>query len=110
MSGIERYIADSGGLLRDSRRAGRAISRYQSGGQLRVAQVDVEVDVALAKVDAYTHTAGQAMSAVTRVAQGQRHLEQLAPEAAGRLNYLADDHMLAMADVMADLRRDLRRQ
>jgi hypothetical protein len=110
MSSIEPYTAVNGGLLRDARRAGRAINRYQSGGQVRVAQVDVETDVALAKVEAITHTTGQAMGAVVRVAQAQRHLEQLAPEAAGRLNFLADDHMLSMSDVMADLRRDLRRR
>jgi len=53
---------------------------------------------------------GAAMQAVVRVAQAQKHLEQLAPEASGRLAFLADDHMLAMAEVLADLRRELRRR
>jgi hypothetical protein len=98
-------------LLRDARRAGRAMSRYQSAGQVRVAQVDVDTDVAIAKVDAITTATGSAMGSVVRVAQVQRHLEQVvAPEAAGRLAFLADDHVLSMADIMTDLRRDLRRR
>lgn len=97
-------------LIRDVRRAGRAISRHQSGGQVRQAMVDIDTQVALTNADAITAATGSAMGSVLRVAQAQRHLEQLAPEAAGRLAYLADDHMLSMGDVMADLRRDLRRR
>lgn len=104
---LASYI--SGAVARESRRAGRAISHYQSGGQVRVAKVDIDTDVALAKLDALTAATGSAMVSVVRVAQAQRHLELLAPEAAGRLAFLADDHMLGMADVMADLRRDIRR-
>jgi hypothetical protein len=100
----------TGAVARDARRAGRAISHYQSGGQVRVAKVDIDTDVALAKVDALTAATGSAMGSVVRVAQAQRHLEQLAPEAAGRLAFLADDHMLGMADIMADLRHDMRRR
>jgi hypothetical protein len=109
MSNIQPYV-DGGGLPSDLRRSGRAISRYVAGGQVRVARVDTETDVALAKVDAITTATGSAMGSVVRVAQAQRHFEQLAPEAAGRLAFLADDHMLSMGDVMADLRRELRRR
>jgi len=98
------------GVSRDVRRASRAISRYQSGGQVRLATVDTETDVAMAKVDALTSATGSAMGSVVRVAQAQRHLEQLAPEASGRLAFLADDHMIGMGDVMSDLRRNLRRR
>jgi hypothetical protein len=98
------------GLTRDARRASRTISRYQSCAQVRVARVDIETDVAIAKVDALTTATGTAMGSVVRVAQAQRQLEQLAPEAAGRLAFLADDHMLSMGDAMQDLRRELRRR
>lgn len=100
----------TGGVPSDARRAARAISRYQSSARVQVAKVDSETDVALAKVDALTTATGSAMTSVLRVAQAQRNLEQLAPEAAGRLAFLADDHLLSMGDVMADLRRDLRRR
>ena len=109
MSNIQPYV-DGGGVLSDVRRSGRAISRYVTGGQVRVAKVDTDTDVVLAKVDAITTATGAAMGSVVRVAQGQRHLEQLAPEAAGRLAFLADDLMPSMGDVMADLRRELRRR
>lgn len=103
-------VAGSPLLPTDGRRASRAISRGQSGAVVRQARIDQEADVAQAKLDNITNLTGQAMGAVVRVAQAQRHLEQLAPEAAARLAYLADDHMLAMGETLADLRRDLRRK
>jgi hypothetical protein len=101
---------EGGGLTRDVRRAAKTISRCHSVAQVRIARIDAETDVALAKVDAVSVATGSAMASVVRVAQAQRHLELLAPEAAGRLSYLADDHMLAMGDTVADLRRELRRR
>lgn len=108
MSAIEPYM--SGGLIRDARSASRAISRHQAGGLVRVGQVDTDTDIALAKIDALTHTTGRAMGAVVRVAQAQRQLELMTPEAAPRLNFLADEHLLSLSDVMGDLRRDLRQR
>lgn len=95
---------------RDARHVGRAISKHQAAGQIRTSAVDTETDAALAKVDALTQATGYGMSAVSRVAQAQVHLEQLSPQASARLNYLADEHVLAVGDVLADLRRDLRRK
>src|SRR4051794_36899361 len=97
-------------LPSDTRRAGRAISRQQAQGQVRIAQADVDTDVAIAKGDSYTAATGSAMGNVIRVAQAQRQLEQLAPEASGRLAMLADEHALTMADNLAELRRNLRRR
>ena len=108
MSDIQPYTPNTG-LSRDARRAGRSISRYQSGGQVRTAVVDVETDVTIAKVEAVTAATGSAMTNVVRVAQAQHQLELLAPDAAGRLAYLAETHALAMGDLLQDLRRDLRR-
>ncbi len=96
-------------LPSDARRTGRAVSKYQAGGQVRLSGVDTDTDVAIGKADAYTAATGNAMGDIVRVAQGQRHLEQLAPEASGRLAMIADDHALTMADILGDLRRDLRR-
>ncbi|MFL6099495.1 MAG: hypothetical protein ACJ71T_06035 [Actinomycetales bacterium] len=98
-----------GALMRDARRAGREISRGRLGAQIRTSQVDNATDVAVAKIENLTMATGNAMQQVTRVAQAQRQLEQLAPEATGRLTYLADDHVLGCAELVADLRRDLRR-
>jgi hypothetical protein len=53
---------------------------------------------------------GTASRAVVQVAQGQRHLEQLAPEASARLAFLADDHMLGCTEILPELRHDLRRR
>jgi hypothetical protein len=93
-----------------ARRAARAISRHRLDAHVRVAAIDADTDTALAKIDNVTMSTGSAMSAVVRIAQAQRHLEQLAPEAAGRLAYLADDHMLGVGEILTDLRRDLRRR
>jgi outer membrane scaffolding protein for murein synthesis (MipA/OmpV family) len=97
-------------VMADGRRVGRAISRHRAGALVRVSGADADADVAQAKIDNLTMATGTAMSSVVRIAQAQRHLEQLAPEAAGRLAYLADDHMLGMGEVLADLRRDMRRR
>ena len=97
-------------LSRSARRSGRAISRHHMVAQIRVAAADADTDAALAKIENVTMATGTAMSSIVRVAQTQRHLEQLAPEAAGRLAFVADDHMLGMAELLADLRRELRRR
>ncbi len=96
--------------MRDGHRAGRAISRHRAGALVRVSGTDADADVAQAKIDNITMATGTAMSSVVRVAQAQRHLEQLAPEASGSLAYLASDHLLGVGEVLADLRRDLRRR
>jgi len=106
MNDLIPYI--EGGLSRDSRRAGRAITWNRAVSQVRMAHVDDEADVAIQKVEALTSTTGMAMGAVTRVAQAQKHLENLAPEVSGRLAYLADSHLLAVGDSLQDLRRQLR--
>jgi len=95
--------------MRDARRASRSISRYQAGGHIRVATTDVETDVTIAKIDSGTAVIGHGMGAIVRVAQAQKHLELLAPEASGRLAMLADDHALGVMETAADHRRTLRR-
>lgn len=109
MSDIQPYVHNTG-LTRDSRRASRAISRYHSGGQVRIAQIDGETDITLAKVDALTTAVGSAMGSVVRVAQAQQQLELMAPSAAGHLAVLAETHVMAMGDIIQDLRRELRRR
>lgn len=100
----------AGGLLdRDARRTSRAIARGRLTTQLRSSQVDNTTDVTLAKVDNLTMATGNAMQQVIRVAQAQRQLEQMIPEAAGRLAFLADDHLLGCTELLADLRREMRR-
>lgn len=108
MTQIEPYIPQ-GGLTRDARRTARTVSRYQAQGQTAVAAVDVATDIALAKIDNTTAATGHAMGAVVRVAQAQKQLELMAPEASGRLNLLADDHALSVVEVLADHRRAMRR-
>jgi hypothetical protein len=109
VTNLEPYSGNTA-VPREIRRTGRAIRRYQSGGLIRTAAVDADADVAQAKVDNLTMVTGAAMSAVVRVAQAQRQLEMLAPEAAGRLAMLADDHVLGISETLADLRRDTRRR
>jgi hypothetical protein len=106
---IMLYNLAGGALRRDARRASREISRGQLGTQIATSQVNDTTDVTVAKVDNLTMATGNAMQQVTRVAQAQRQLEQMAPEAAGRLAFLADDHVLGCAELLADLRRNLRR-
>lgn len=96
-------------LTRDARRALRHISRGRLAAQMRTGEVDLTTDVAIAKLENVTMAVGTAMQQVGRVAQVQRQLEQLTPEATGRLAFLAEDHVLGCSELLADLRRELRR-
>lgn len=109
MSDIQPYNSLQQLLLRDARRAGRIISRYQADGQASVALSDVLTDLTMAKSDSVTAVTGQAMANVVRVAKVQEQLELLAPAASGRLALLADDHALGMVELTADHRRKIRR-
>ena len=108
MSDITPYT-QGGGLSRDARRYGREISRGRLGTLIRTSQVDNSTDVTMAKVENLTMATANAMQQVTRVAQAIRQLEQMMPEVAGRLGYVADDHMLGCSELLADLRREMRR-
>jgi CO/xanthine dehydrogenase FAD-binding subunit len=99
-----------GELTRPARRASRAITSRQLAAQVRLAGVDADTDVAIGKIENLTMATGVAASAVVRVARAQRYLEQLAPEASERLAFLADDHMIGCADMLADLPCSLRRR
>jgi hypothetical protein len=96
-------------MSRATRSAARTVSRHNADGQVRSNRVDVETDVSLAKIDCQTALTGQAMTAITRVALAQKHLEMQVPEASGRLALIADDHALACVETIGDHRRALRR-
>ena len=108
MSDVIPYSAPLA-LAREARQSIRAIARTRARAEVRIAEVDASTDVTLAKIDNLTMANGAAMQQVVRVARVQRELEQLAPEAAGRLNFLADDHLLGCAELLSDSRRELRR-
>jgi hypothetical protein len=97
-------------LLRDSRRAGRQISRQGAHTQLRLAGIDYETDVTIGKEESVTAATGNAMGQVVRIAQLQAHLETIAPTASGRLAVLADNHALSMIEIVADHQRVVRRR
>jgi hypothetical protein len=63
-------------LLRDSRRAGRQISRQGAQTQLRLAGIDYETDVTIGKEESLTAVTVHGMTDVTRVAQVQKHLRR----------------------------------
>ncbi|MCW2538718.1 MAG: hypothetical protein JWN95_443 [Frankiales bacterium] len=107
---ITTYGVDSAVFRAPARRAARTIAARQTAGLVRQAAADADTDLAIVKVEDYTMAMGATSAAVVRVAQAQRHLEQLVPEASGRLAFLADEHLLGCAELLADLRRDLRRR
>jgi hypothetical protein len=105
----EMALFTSGALARDAQRTSRVLSRIEADGLLRQSAVDVETDVTIAKMDGETLATGTGLGEIGRVAQIQMALEQLTPQASGRLNPLAEDHALAMRDEFHQLRRRLRR-
>jgi hypothetical protein len=93
----------------EQRRTGQTVSRLHSGGMIRQTSVDIEGDVIGAKIDAISMETARGLNAVCRVAQAQTALEQLVPQASGRLNVIADAHVLAVAETLDDLNYRLRR-
>ena len=73
------------------------------------ADVDNAVDLSMAKTDAVTTATGAGMTAIARVAQAQVQLELMSPQAAARLNMLADAHSMVVLDQLVDLSRKVRR-
>lgn len=109
MSELARFQS-SDLLPSDVRRTGRAISRLQSRSQVRLSSIEAQVEESITKADGYTAASGSASADVVRLAQLQKQLELVAPEASGRLALIAEDHAFAMVDILGDLRRDLRRR
>jgi hypothetical protein len=79
-------------LLRDSKWAGREISRMGAHTQTRLAGIDNETDVTDAKLDSNDRVTARAMMGVARVGQLEVQLATMAPTASGRLALLADQH------------------
>jgi hypothetical protein len=96
-------------LSRDSRRAGREISRMEAGTQTRLARIDKETDATIAKGHSLTSATAFGMNDVTRIAKLQTELETIAPGASGRLNMLADFHAMGVAEELAEHQYRLRR-
>jgi hypothetical protein len=96
-------------MWREARSTIRAVGQSKSLTQVRIAQADDSTDLAVTKLENLSLATGTAMQHVARVARIQRELEQLAPEISMRLNFLVDDHLLGCSELLADFRRDLRR-
>lgn len=109
MPGMELYGRGGGLSTRDARLLARTTSRSNLETQRREIAIDAEADVTAAKIEAATYTTGVGMNAVVRVAKALETLEQMAPTATGRLNLLADDHALGVAETLQQLRYRLRR-
>ena len=109
MSDLRPYTAAGVARSRSSRRAAEAIQQQSLGADVRIAAANARTDVTLAKTENVTLATGAAMAAVVRVSQAQRQYEQLAPDAAGRLAFLADEHLLGMSDLLTQMRLDQRR-
>ncbi len=91
----------------DARRTTRAVGRIESQALVRHTGIDVEVDLTIDKITGLTNATGAGMGAIGKVAQAQTAIEQLVPQASGRLNLLADRHALGVADQLDRCERRL---
>lgn len=110
MSGEEINLwQSSGAMIKESRRVGRAVSRQQGSGQLRVSAVDVETDVVEVKIENYTEATGRGMGAVSRVGRLERALVLNDPELSGRLAQLGEAHAMEVSDLLGQYASRIRR-
>lgn len=108
MSEVQPY---GGGMLatRTSRQVGRAVTRIQGGGSVRLARVEAEAEIKAATVEAVTYVGRRAMQSVALLSQLEQQLAQTVPMASGRLAAIGDIAALSMGEVVADTVRCLRR-
>jgi hypothetical protein len=109
MSNIQKYVGGQGLAPRDARRLDRSLIGHQVGREIRQSRSDVEVDVAISKIQGLTMATGAGMQSIVQVATAQQSMEQMAPSASGRLAMLADMHALDVADTLQDVRHRMRR-
>jgi hypothetical protein len=93
-----------------SRIQSREVSRSQSRGLVRQVEIDTEADVALAKIDAITGGTGYGLGAVAKVGQLEGSLAEMMPGVQGRLNFLANRHVLGVGEILDDLQTKVRRK
>ena len=109
MSNIQHYIGGQSLSPRDARRLDRTLTGHQVSREVRQSKTDIEVDVAINKLQGVTMATAAGMQAIVQVANVQQACEQLAPGAAGRLALLADMHAIDVADTVKDVWRRTRR-
>jgi hypothetical protein len=111
MSMIEPFSGMTAGGL--SRRDARTVQRSRSGSVVsrlaREAAIDSETDVALSKLDSFTLTTASGMNHVAKIAQAEQALTEMAPRAAGRIRFLADQHTMGVVAELNAFQTKLRR-
>ncbi|WP_419706532.1 hypothetical protein [Promicromonospora sp. NFX87] len=109
MSEIQACTTAMEGISRPQRRLVRAVGHIRSQAIVRIEAADAATDVAAIKIEDYATANASAMRKAADTALLQRSLEQVAPEAANRLGTLADREVLAFAEVLGQLQREMRR-
>lgn len=108
MSDLERY-GGRGLARRESRLAGRALTRLDAQAQVSLGKIEVEADLQVARVHGLAYVGQQAMQATAIVSELEGQLGQMVPGARGRLTGIADITTLGMAEIVADTVRKVSR-
>ncbi|HEX7297636.1 MAG TPA: hypothetical protein VF257_01435 [Solirubrobacteraceae bacterium] len=101
--------ARRGLVLNDRRAVRRDLSRLDGHSQFELARVERMADLQAARVDALGYVGQRALQEMALVSQFEQELAALVPGASGRLQAIGDLTALAMADVVSETARRLRR-
>jgi hypothetical protein len=101
-------MSDQLPVLRGGRLPSRAVSRIQTNASIEVARVRAAEAVECAKVEAIGAVSTVALFEAASLSAAEAVLAQRMPQAAGRLQHIADSGTIAMANVVTRLDRSLR--
>lgn len=111
MSSIERYGGGSypGFARREARDLARTMGSIQVGSRTDLARIDAAGQLFGEILTMGTQLTQQALMDTVQVAQAEAIGAQMAPHAAGRLQYLANMHTMGQAAVVMQAQRALGR-
>lgn len=93
---------------RDSRSVRRELSRIDAEGRVELARINQQADLQAERISAIGYVGKRAQHDVAMLSQVEVQLSAAVPWAAGRLQWLGDITVLAMADVVSETVRRVR--
>lgn len=101
--------AASGAIERQSRYAGRTLSRLDTQTDIEVAKIDQAAEIQATRASAVGYVAKRAMQEVAMLSQMEAQLSMLVPLAVSRLQAIGDIAAMSQAEVVSQtVRRVLR--
>jgi hypothetical protein len=87
---------------RENREVGRELARMEAQARMSLARIERTADVEAGRVRSVAYVGKQALHATAMLTEVEQQLGRLVPEAAGRLQAIADITALGLAEIVAE--------